>query len=276
MNEWVEKKQKPIPTFRVPNRMLRRHLKPLGLVAIVLLTACHTPDPYRGLEAGDLFALATKEFDAAKYESAQRALDRLFIAFPTYERAAEAQLMLAETYVRRKEYVTAQNEFTRFIDRFPTDPSAPDAALRRCQAAVALSPTVQRDQKYTEDAEVQCRNVASDYPGTPSATAAAQIADLMHLKLAEKLYTIGDYYYRRKFYESSITYYQMIEDDYSTTAWAPKALLGIMRAYQKIGYQDLVDETKQKILDTYPNSEEAKGLASAGGASAGAPTGDQK
>lgn len=247
--------------------------KPLALAVVALLVACHTPDPYRGLEGGDLYALAQKEFDAEKYEAAQQALDRLFIAFPNFDRAPEAQLMLAETYVRREEYITAAAEFTRFIDRYPTNPAAPDAALRRCQAAAAQSPNVQRDQKPTEDAAVVCSNVVSDYPGTASATAASAIAKAMNLKLAEKLYSVGDYYYRRKYYESSITYFQMIEDDYSDTVWAPKALLGIMNAYRKIGYQDLVDETRKKIIDAYPTSEEARGLADSGAAAPAATPG---
>ena len=245
--------------------------KPIALAVVALLVACHAPDPYRGLEGADLYALAQKQFDAGKYEAAQQALDRLFIAFPNYERGAEAQLMLAETYVRREQYITAGAEFTRFIDRFPTNPAASEAALRRCKAAAAQSPNVQRDQKPTEDAVVSCTNVVSDYPGTASATEAAAIAKAMDLKLAEKIYSVGDYYYRRKYYESSITYFQMIEDDYSDTLWAPRALLGIMKAYEKIGYQDLVEETRKKILDAYPTSEEARGLADSGAAPAATP-----
>ena len=54
----------------------------------------------------------------------------------------------------------------------------------------------------------------------------------------------------------------MVEEQYADTEWAPRALLGIMNAYEEIGYEDLVAETRQKILDSYPTSEEARGLAS--------------
>ena len=260
----------PTPPSVYLAEMRIRLPKLLALALVALLVGCHTADPYGGLEVGDLYALAVKEFDAGNYEKAQQAIDRLFVAFPNYERAPEAQLMLAETYVRREQYITAQAEFMRFIDRYPTNPAASDAALRRCRAASAQSPSVQRDQKPTEDAVVQCSNVVSDYPGTAAATEAGAVANAMTLKLAEKLYSVGDYYYRRKYYESSITYFQMIEDDYADTPWAPKALLGIMNAYEKIGYQDLVDETRQKILDAYPTSEEARGLADTGATPAAA------
>ena len=255
--------------------MPRRQLRSLVLAALaLLLAACHAPDPFRGLEAGDLYALAQRKFDERQFEDAQQALDRLFIAFPNYEKAPEAQLLLAETYVRREQYITAVAEFARFIDRYPTNPAAPEAALRRCKASAAQSPNIQRDQKPTEDAQLLCANVASDYPGAAAAAEAGRIAQEMRLKLAQKLFTVGEYYYRRKYYESSVTYFQMVETDYADTPWAPKALMGILRAYQKIGYQDLVDETRKKILDSYPTSEEAKSLADSGGAPRSVPGGD--
>ena len=54
----------------------------------------------------------------------------------------------------------------------------------------------------------------------------------------------------------------MIEEQYAETELAPTALLGIMKAYEEIGYDDLVEEARQKILDVYPDSEEARGLGS--------------
>ena len=72
----------------------------------------------------------------------------------------------------------------------------------------------------------------------------------MRLKLAAKLHSIGEYYFRRKFWDSSIVYWDMLEKQYPDTEWAPRALVGIMRAYEEIGYQDLLAETRQKILDS--------------------------
>lgn len=239
-----------------------RFLKPLALALVALLAvACRAALPYQGLEAGDLHALAQTEFDAGDYEAAQRALDRLFVLFPSYARAPEAQLLLAESYFRRKQYISAAAEYGRFVDSYPSNPAAADAAMSRCRSSAALSPSVQRDQEPTREALVVCGNVVADYPGTAAATEAGSIAEQMRVKLAEKLYDIADYYFRRKFYESSITYYEVIENDYADTSWAPKALLGIMKAYERIGYEDLVEETRTKILDSYPTSQEARDLA---------------
>jgi outer membrane protein assembly factor BamD len=236
--------------------------KPLNLVLVALLVAgCRGALPYQGMLAADLYVLAVTNFDEGEYEEAQLALDRLFILFPSYEQAPEAQLLLAETHFRREQFVTASAEDGRFVDRYPDHPSSPDAGMGRCRSAAALSPSIQRDQEPTEEAFVLCSNVAADYPGTAAAAVAETISEQMRVKVAEKFYSIASYYFRRHFYESSITYYETIENDYADTSWAPKALLGIMKAYEQIGYQDLVEETRQKILDSYPTSEEARDLA---------------
>ena len=232
--------------------------KPLALALVALLVAgCRGELPYQGMLAADLHALARTSFDEELYKEAQLALDRLFILFPSYEQAPEAQLLLAETHFLMEQFITATAEYGRFVDRYPDHPSSSEAGMGQCRSAAALSPSIQRDQEPTEEALVVCRNVAADYPGTEAAT----IAEQMRVKVAEKLYSIASYYFRRNFYESSITYYETVENDYADTSWAPKALLGIMKAYQEIGYLDLVEETRQQILDSYPASEEARDLA---------------
>ncbi|MSR36378.1 MAG: outer membrane protein assembly factor BamD [Gemmatimonadetes bacterium] len=241
------------------------HLRDIRSFAAFLLlgvSACRSAPPYQGMEAADIHALAERQFQAGDHNEVQRALNRLFIAFPSYPRTPEARLLLADSYYADKQYITAASEYRRFIDRYPGDTRAPIAAIGLCHSSAATSPEIQRDQSPTEDAEVVCRNIAADYPGTPQAEEAKGIADQMRLKLAEKIYTVAEYYYRRKFWDSSVMYWEMIENDYADTAWAPRALLGIMQAYDKIGYQDLVAETRKKILDSYPTSPEAQGLAS--------------
>jgi outer membrane protein assembly factor BamD len=248
---------------------LRLRFAPLAIA--LLLAGCSSAPPYQGFTADQLWGVAEQAYQAGNHSEAQRALDQFLITFSTDDRAAEARMMLANSYFEDEEFVTALSEYQRFIDRFPTHADASVAALGMCRSSAAMSPSIQRDQAYTAEAEEVCGNVAEDYPGTPAAQESARIAGEMRLKLAQKLYEIADYYFRRKFYDSSIIYWEMVEDQYADTTWAPKALLGIMMAYQEIGYDDLVQETRQKILDSYPDSPEARELAAS--ASAQAPTG---
>ena len=251
-------------------QMWTRASLPLVLAVSAALTACRSSNPYQGMEAADLHALAELKFREGEHDEVERSLNRLFIAFPSYQRIPEARLLLADSYFADKQYITAAAEYRRFIDRFPQDTRAPVAAIGLCKSSVATSPDIQRDQSPTEDAELVCRNVASDYQGTPQGLEAAVMAEQMRLKLAEKDYSIGEYYFRRKFWDSSVMYWDKVEKDYPDTVWAPRALLGIMHAYEKIGYQDLVEETRKRILDSYPNSPEARDVGGGATPPAGA------
>jgi outer membrane protein assembly factor BamD (BamD/ComL family) len=125
-----------------------------------------------------------------------------------------------------------------------------------------MAPIAQRDQQFTRQAELVCRNVALDYAQRdPDVGARAQeLANLARNRLAEKEYENGAYYASREWYDSAIIYYQVVFDDYGDTAWAPRAILGIIEAYREIGYDDEVEEWRRTLLNSYPDSPEARSI----------------
>jgi outer membrane protein assembly factor BamD len=248
-----------------------RTVKMIALAAGALfLGACASTSRYEGLDAQALYRMAQEEYEAGKYRNAAETLDRLLLAFPTFEQAAQAFLLMAEAYYEDEQYITASSEYTRFLDRYPAHPRAPEAALGVCRSYVGLSPISQRDQTFTDQALTVCRNVVADYRGTPVAEEALAHVEEMRDKLARKDYESGFYYLRRDLYLPSVVYFELVVERYPETAWAPKALMGIIEAYEAIGYEDEVDEAEQQLLSRYPDSPEAREI---GGNTAGASPG---
>lgn len=235
----------------------------LGLAAL-LTGGCASAPPYQGLTADEIHALAQREFDSGDYDDAIEALGRLLLTFPNYDRGPEARFLLARAHYEEEEFILASSEWQRFLDRYPTHAAAPEAALGMCRASAELSPDPQRDQRYTQQALVVCRNVVQDYPGDPAALEAARIANAMRGKLAQHLYEVGDYYFSRDLFDSAIIYFQMVDEQYGDTEWAPKAVLSIMRAYEEIGYEDLAQEARERLLNVYSDSPEARDLVNGG------------
>jgi len=229
----------------------------LALVALPLLGACGNRNPYQGMTAEQLLSLGRQKFEARDWDDAIRALDRLIMSFGESELVPEARLLMARSYFSKGDHLTARSEYQRFLDRFPAHAQAPAAALGICASLVALSPTPQRDQTYTNDAITNCRNVVVDYSGTPEAQEAARLAGDMRLKLAEKEWMNADFYFRRKLYDSAILYYQFVVQIYPDTQWAPMALLGIYRSNKAVGYDDLAEDARKRLLEEYPDSPAA-------------------
>lgn len=230
----------------------------LVLLALPFLGACGSASKYAGMEAADIYRLAQEEMEREDYSEAAETLDRLLLVFPTFEQAADAYFLMADAYYFDEQFITASSEYTRFLDRYPAHPRAPEAALGVCRSYAALSPISQRDQTFTDQALTVCRNVVADYRGQPISQEAAELANEMRGKLARKLYENGFYYFRREFYDSSVIYFEQVVERYPETEFAPKALLGIIQAYQEIGYEDEVETARQQLLSRYPDSPEAR------------------
>jgi outer membrane protein assembly factor BamD len=243
-----------------------RRFPVLAALAAASLVGCATPHPYRGMTAEQVYEMARGKYEAGKYDDAIKALDHLLSTFAAADVIPEARMLQADASYAKGDYIPAQADYQRYLDRYPGTPKAPMASLGVCKCLVALSPIAQRDQSYTQDAYSQCRGVSVDYPGTPQAASADTLATKMRNKLAQSEYDHAEYYFRRKIWDSAIVYYQYVDSVYPETPAAPKALLGLYKANKKIGYDDVAAQVKKKLLADFPDSPEAKSLASDGGA----------
>jgi outer membrane protein assembly factor BamD len=216
------------------------------------------------MDADALFRMAEAEAAEGDWGNAARALDRLILTFGDYPRLPEAHLLLGRAHYEEGEYLTARSDYQRFRDRFVGHPRAAEAALGECRSLAALAPHPQRDQKHTEEAITVCRNVTVDYAGTPEAAEAVEVGRRLRLTMAEKEYLNANHYYRRRQYDPAIRYFQFVVDLYPDTEFAPRALLGIFRSNLAIGYEDLAEEARARLLRDYPTSAEAQELRANG------------
>lgn len=230
----------------------------------LLMAGCSSSSPYQGLDAEQLYEIGLNEYEEGEFGNAVKAMDRLLISFGTSDLIRAARMLLAHAYYGKGDYLTARAEYIRFLDRFAGHADAPKASLGVCRSLVALSPQPERDQGYTLDAISICRNVVIDYGGTEEAATAATLANEMRMKMAEKEYLNADFYFRRRMYDSAIIYYQALVDLYPETEWAPKALLGVYESNIAIGYDDIAEEARQKLLADYPDSEAARSISGNG------------
>ena len=233
----------------------------LALLAL-LLGACGGADRYQGMDAETLYQLARSEYDEGSWGNAIDALERLMVTYQTFDRLAEGRFLLAEAYYHDDQFVTARSEYQRFLDRYVGHDLSAAAALGMCKSLERLSPRPQRDQTFTREAITTCGNVIIDYAGTPEATEAAGIRQELREKMAEKEYLNARHYFRRKQYDPAIKYFEFVIDLYPESTYAPQALLGLFRANDAIGYDDLAEEARSRLLREYPASEAAQEVQS--------------
>jgi outer membrane protein assembly factor BamD len=236
-----------------------------GALALLTLAACGGgAGRYQGVPPEQLFQIATAELEEGDYDEAVLALDRLLLAHGDWARIAEARKMLGDTYFAREDFLTARAEYQRFLDRYAGHPASSDAALGICRSLARLAPTPQRDQGYTQDAITSCRNVVIDYAGSEASAEAARISNELRHTLAEKDFLNAEFYSRRELWDAAIKYYEFVANLYPESEFAPQALLGLYTANQAIGYDDLADEARERLLQRYPDSAAAEELRANG------------
>ncbi len=234
-------------------------LRPLltSVVTGLLFIACGGGLPFPGMTALEIYNIGVQAMEEERWDAAAEAFQAMVLT-SGFEFAAEARLRLAQTEFERDNFIESRAEFQRTIDRFPTDTTAPHAALGVCRSLAELSPIPHRDQAFTRQARTSCRQVASDYAGTLVGLRASEVAVEMFDKLAERDYNTGLHYQKRDLWDSALLYFEAVENTYPQSSWAPWALLKKMEVFEEIGYSQDVEETREKLLALYPDSEPAK------------------
>ena len=222
---------------------------------------------YQGMDAPSLYQRASNEYESGDYDAAIRTVDRILSAFGGWEGALDARLLRGHALYGKGDYITARSAYSGFLDRYAGHENAAIAALGICRSLAALSPDMQRDQTYTLEAITVCRNAVIDFAGTPQSVEAADLANQMRLKLAERELRTGDFYFSRKLYDSAIIYYDFVLDFYAETEFASWALAGLYRSNVEIGYDDLAEDARERLLRDYPESEAAAQIRTHGSGS---------
>ena len=234
-----------------------RRILILCLVSSLFFSGCGGSLPFPGLTPEEIYALGLQAREREDWGDAAEAFE--FILFsPGFDHVAEARLLLAEVQYSKGLYIESRSEYQRVIDRFPADTVAVRAALGVCRSLASLSPITQRDQAFTRQARLACRQVAGDFAGTVTGLEGARLADEMVLKLAERDYDTGRHYLKRGLLDSALLYFEEVASEYPDTEWAPWALYRMIEVFGRIGYQRDVETTRDLLLDAYADSEPAQ------------------
>jgi outer membrane protein assembly factor BamD len=226
--------------------------------ALVVLFGCASTRNVEVLDADQLYSRAMGSLAAKEWTEAVDLFERLTLEYPQDPRFQEARFRIGEAHYGKKEYVTAADEFARLASDYPTGPWADDARFKVCESYNELSPTMQLDQQYTISAIEHCESLVGYYPDSEYVPRAQAIAARLEQKLAEKALAAGEFYLRRRAYDSALIYFDTVVRDFPTTTVAPRALLRTVQTYRALGYKEEMEAARERLLKEYPTSAEAK------------------
>jgi outer membrane protein assembly factor BamD len=217
-----------------------------------------------GSQLDTLFATAEAAYSRGDWSDAAVEFERFMLEAPAGDpRITRARFYIAESRLAQGEQLTAAREFRRISDETPSDPLAPEALLRVGDAYAELWRRPELDPSYGQTAIATYQELLSRYAGTDEAVRAeARIRDLQN-QFAYKQYRAALYYLRLKAYDSAILYLKDLVATYPQAEVAPDALLDLVGAYRRLGYQEDVQETCGYLRRFHPGAEGLDGACPA-------------
>jgi outer membrane protein assembly factor BamD len=208
-----------------------------------------------GAALDSLFVRGERAYSHGDWADAAVEFERFMLEAPAGDpRLSRARFYVAESRLAQGEQLTAAREFRRISDETPNDPLAAEALLRVGDAYAELWRRPELDPSYGQTAIATYQELLNRYPGTDEARRAeARVADLQN-QFAFKQYRAALYYLRLKAYDSAILYLKDLVATYPESEVAPEALLDLVAAYRRLGYQEDVLETCGYLRRFHPTA----------------------
>ena len=212
----------------------------------VAATPATTPE-YEGAnpqEIDSMYRLAERQVRRGKWNDAIKHLERVLLEFaPGDPRVPQARYWLGEAKFATGTHLEAAREFRRVSDETPNTRLAPEALLRVGDVYADLWRRPELDPSYGQTALATYQELLNRYANSSAAPRAqARITELQE-RFAYKEYRAGLFYFKLKAYDSAILYLKDVVATYPRASIAPEALLKLVEAYQRLGYQEDVRET---------------------------------
>jgi outer membrane protein assembly factor BamD len=176
---------------------------------------------------GDPASLYKDAQEDIKNDHYQIALDKLRTIrnkFPYSKYSVDAQLRIADVYYLQEDYAEAAASYETFRDLHPKHEKTHYAMFRIGKSYFKDSPsTVARDLSPTQKAADAYQEFLRRYPYAPEAQEARDDLAAARKLLAKKELYIGDFYYKRDYYESAKPRYQRLIELYPETPAATEA-----------------------------------------------------
>ena len=229
-----------------------RRLAALGLLALVV--ACGQQfQPRKFPTTMALFQASIREYQRHHWDNALAGFDLLASQLPARDTLlADVYWYQGQAHEKKDEHLLAAQAYSRILDAFPDDSLADDAVLETGKEYEKLWRKPMLDAQYGQTALATYRQLLSLYPDSKLVPEAGKRIAHLNAMFAQKDYDTGDYYMRRKAYDSAVIYFRDVTRLYPGTPAARESYLRMVEAFRAINYKEDVAETCTEARKFYP------------------------
>jgi outer membrane protein assembly factor BamD len=204
-----------------------------------------------------LYERAMKDMQKSRFTVARLSLQTLINTYPDSEFLPQAKYALAESFYREDTSASqsqAEAEFKDYITFFPTSPLAADAQLKVALTHVRRIDTPDRDRTQAILAEAELKTMIENYPDSRLLEEAKQKLRGVQEVLADGVDRVGNFYYSRKAYPAAIARYKEIMTKYPDFSRMPDALYYLAESLRQSNNEAEAAVYYERIVTDHPLS----------------------
>jgi outer membrane protein assembly factor BamD len=238
----------------------------IGLCSSILFTGCADSnyDPTKDWSVDKLYNEAKDEMAAGGYDKAIGMYEKLEGRAAGTPLAQQAQLDKAWAQYKTNEPVQAIATLDRFIKLHPASPALDYALYLKglvnfndnlgLFSSWAQQDLAERDPKQAKESFEAFRELVVRFPNSKYTEDGRLRMAFIKNSLARSDVHVARFYFKRGAYVAAINRAQATVQEYRDVPAVEEALFIMVQSYDKLGLNQLRDDTKRVLENTYPNT----------------------
>ena len=218
---------------------------------VVLLSSCS--EYQKALKSEDVavkFDMATKLYDAEKYDDAIRLIEQIA---PTYRGKPQAEklfYMFSQSYYKTKQYYLASYQFESFVSGYPKSEKVEEASYLGAKSLAIQSDRTSPyslDQKDTFDAIEKLQGFVDSYPNSQYLPEANKTLRSLNEKIEKKVFENAKGYHTIMDYKSAMVSLDNFVADYPGTPFKEDALFYKYDSAYQMGINSIPSKMEERL-----------------------------
>lgn len=223
----------------------------MAALALVSMAACKSQ--YEVLLSGNdeeaKYAAAWELFDNGKYRKAAAMFESLSILTSGTARDDTVRYYWALSNYRYEDYVTAEANFTSYLDLYPRSVFSSEARFLKLDCMYRSTYRYELDQNPSRVAIVAISEYMMEYPESDRMQACRQMLDDLNCRLDTKEFEAARLYYRMEDYIAAKTSFKNILKDNSDNLYREQILYYIARSSYKYAYLSVPSKQRERYME---------------------------
>jgi len=218
------------------------------LLVIVLFCSCNEyQKALKSEDVGVKFEVATKMYEAKKYNKAIRIFEQIASAYRGKPQAEKLFYMFAQSYYKTKQYYLSGYQFESFVSSYPKSEKAQEAAFLGAKSYSMLSPEYSLDQTETTKAIEKLQAFIDTYPNSEYLTESNALVKILSEKIEKKVFENAKGYNTISDYKAALVALDNFISDYPGTRFKEEALFYKFDSAYQLGINSVPSKMEERL-----------------------------